>query len=49
MISNGHLPMFRGGIDEPAFNWFPEYSEPRTEKERICPGHLLTMSAGFDG
>jgi hypothetical protein len=43
--SNGHLPLFRCGIDDPVFNWFPEYPELRTEKERISPRHLLTISA----
>jgi CubicO group peptidase (beta-lactamase class C family) len=38
-----------GSIDEPVFNWFPEYSDLRTqEKERISLSHLLTMSAGFE-
>jgi len=38
-----------GSIDEPMFNWFPEYSDLRTpDKERISLRHLLTMSAGFE-
>lgn len=36
-------------IDEPAFGFFPEYSDLRTpEKERILLRHLLAMSAGLE-
>jgi len=35
-------------VDEPVFNYFPEYAEIRTpEKEGITLRHLLTMSAGL--
>lgn len=38
-----------GNIDDPMFNWFPEYSDLRTPtKGRISLRHLLTMSAGFE-
>ena len=36
-------------LNEPAFGFFPEYSDLRTpEKDHICLRHLLTMSAGLD-
>ena len=35
-------------MDEPVFNYFPEYAEIRTpEKDAITLRHLLTMSAGL--
>jgi CubicO group peptidase (beta-lactamase class C family) len=36
-------------IDEPVFNYFPEYAGLRTpDKDRITIRHLLTMSAGLE-
>jgi CubicO group peptidase (beta-lactamase class C family) len=37
------------GIDEPVFNYFPEYADLRTpEKARISLRHLLMMSSGLE-
>jgi CubicO group peptidase (beta-lactamase class C family) len=36
-------------IDDPIFNYLPDYADLRTpEKDRITLRHLLTMSAGFE-
>jgi CubicO group peptidase (beta-lactamase class C family) len=36
-------------LDEPVFQYFPEYADVRTpEKDRILLRHLLTMSAGLE-
>ena len=38
-----------GSIDQPVFDWFPDYRDLRTpEKERILFRHLLTMSSGLE-
>lgn len=49
LIGLAHERRLIPSLDEPIFQYFPEYAELRTsEKDRILLRHLLTMSAGLD-
>jgi CubicO group peptidase (beta-lactamase class C family) len=49
LIGLAHERKLIPSLDEPVFQYFPDYVDLRTpEKDRILLQHLLTMSAGLD-